>query len=254
MSVTWKGHEKMLTSRLWDSLRLLPFAKSSGSPPTAGSTFSEMGHDLRNSPLRGHAVVASIATAGVLIIVCHLWRPASPAEPNLPSNINLVFGLRGPQTRMPEFAWLGVIMLLRPLAAVASMHWLFNRFPGLGTDGLKERTDDSKQESVRAECPRCRTGTSSAVGSMGSEVDDAFDAQRSFRDADARRKAREAGSTVRVECEVGAISSRWLAGVGHAGRRRRWRGRRVRRVRAPRSSRRSGRPRWWSRCRPSPTR
>ena len=58
----------------------------------------------------------------------------------------------------------------------------------------------------------------------------------------------------RLGCEFGAISSRWLAGVGHAGRRRRWRGRRVRRVRAPRSSRRSGRPGWWSRCRPSPTR
>ena len=136
-----------------------------------------MGHNPRIWRLWDHAAVASIVRASVLIIVYHLWTPASPAEPDLPSNINPVFGLRGPQAPMPVFAWFGVIMLRQPLAAVASMHWRFNRFPGGRTNGLRERTDDSKRGLVRAECPRCRAGTSSAVGSMGSEVDEAFDAR-----------------------------------------------------------------------------
>lgn len=75
-----------------------------------------MGPNPRIFPLSDHAAVAWIETTGVLIIVCHLWTPASPAEPNLPSSINLVFGLRGPQTRMPELAWIGGIRLLQPLA------------------------------------------------------------------------------------------------------------------------------------------
>ena len=83
-----------------------------------------LGYDSR-------AVAAWIATAWILIIICYLWMPASAAdttEPYTPYNINYAYGLRGKQTTMPEIAWLIVVMLLQPIAAVAPMHWFFKRF------------------------------------------------------------------------------------------------------------------------------
>ncbi|MFT4512771.1 MAG: hypothetical protein ACI91B_001470 [Planctomycetota bacterium] len=85
---------------------------------------ARVGYDRR-------AALAWIGTAWVLLIVCYLWMPAPPADPtdpNLPFNINYVYGFNGQQQWMSEIAWLGVVLLLQPLAVVGPMHWLLKRF------------------------------------------------------------------------------------------------------------------------------
>lgn len=71
-----------------------------------------------------------IGTAWLLIVICYLWMPAppvDPANPNLPVNINYVYGLDGAQTWMPELAWLGLWMLLQPLVLVGPTHLVLRR-------------------------------------------------------------------------------------------------------------------------------
>ena len=81
------------------------------------------------------AALAWIATAWVLLIVCYLWMPAPPADPmdpNLPVNITYVYGFEGRPEQMSEIAWLGVVLLLQPLAVVGPMHWMLKRFAPQG--------------------------------------------------------------------------------------------------------------------------
>lgn len=84
---------------------------------------ARVGYDRR-------AALAWVSTAWVLLVICYLWMPAPPVDPldpNKPYNINYVYGLKDAQTWMPELAWLGLLMLLQPLAVAGPMHLLFQR-------------------------------------------------------------------------------------------------------------------------------
>ncbi|MCK5942216.1 MAG: hypothetical protein KAI24_09620 [Planctomycetes bacterium] len=87
---------------------------------------ARVGYDRRS-------MLAWVATAWVLILVCYLWMPPPPepgavVDPNQPVNINYVYGLDGRQTWMPELMWLAVWMLAQPLVLVGPTHLLLRRF------------------------------------------------------------------------------------------------------------------------------
>ncbi|MCA8948140.1 MAG: hypothetical protein KDE27_01480 [Planctomycetes bacterium] len=78
------------------------------------------------------AFLAWVGLAWLLIVVCYAWMPApppDPAAPNLPVNINYVYGFddRRAQTWMPELAWVGLWMALQPLVIVGPTHLLLRR-------------------------------------------------------------------------------------------------------------------------------
>ena len=71
-------------------------------------------------------------TAWALIVVCYVWMPPPPepgadVDPNLPVNINYVFGLDGRQTWMPAPAWLVVWMLAQPTVLAGPTHLALRR-------------------------------------------------------------------------------------------------------------------------------
>jgi hypothetical protein len=67
-----------------------------------------------------------------LMLVCYFLMPAPPPpkdDPNLPVNINYVYGLdddAGPQQWMPPLAWLGLLVLGLPLGLFLPAHLLLN--------------------------------------------------------------------------------------------------------------------------------
>jgi hypothetical protein len=72
------------------------------------------------------------ALAWVLMPVCYFLLPAGPApadDPNLPVNVNYVFGMTDdePQTWMPPLAWLGLLMAGLPLAVYLPTHLVLKR-------------------------------------------------------------------------------------------------------------------------------
>ena len=75
------------------------------------------------------------ALAWVLMPVCYFLLPAPPpseADPNLPVNVNYVYGLddKQPQTWVPPLAWLGLLMAGLPLAVYLPTHLVLKRlFP-----------------------------------------------------------------------------------------------------------------------------
>jgi hypothetical protein len=84
-----------------------------------------LGYDRR-------ALVAWVATAWTLIVICYAWMPPPPApgeviDPNLPVNINYVYGLDGRQTWMPELAWVLLWMLAQPLVLAGPAHLALRR-------------------------------------------------------------------------------------------------------------------------------
>lgn len=67
--------------------------------------------------------------AWVLMLVCYFLMPAPPPppdDPNLPVNINYVYGLSdsGPQTWMPPLMYLGLLMVGLPLCVFLPTHLL----------------------------------------------------------------------------------------------------------------------------------
>ena len=71
-------------------------------------------------------------TAWALIVVCYVWMPPPPepgadVDPNLPVNINYVFGLDGRQTWMPAPVWLFVWMLAQPTVLAGPTHLALRR-------------------------------------------------------------------------------------------------------------------------------
>jgi hypothetical protein len=85
-----------------------------------------LGYDRR--ALLGWTVLAS-----VLILVCYFLMPAPPApagNPNLPVNINYVFGLSGeaPQTWFPQGVYLALLLVVLPAAAFIPTHLVLRRF------------------------------------------------------------------------------------------------------------------------------
>jgi hypothetical protein len=62
-----------------------------------------------------------------LMLVCYFLMPAPPAppsNPNLPVNINYVYGMSGdgPQTRMPPLAYFGLLMIVLPTCVFLPTH------------------------------------------------------------------------------------------------------------------------------------
>jgi len=72
-----------------------------------------LGYDRR-------AFLAWTVLALALVVVCYAWLPPPPAppdNPNLPVNINYVYGLSdsGKQTLMPDLAWLALLLVGLPV-------------------------------------------------------------------------------------------------------------------------------------------
>src|SRR5262245_47170423 len=85
-----------------------------------------LGYDRRSFP-------AWTALAWALLLASYFLLPGPPAplgDPNLPVNVNYVYGLSeaGPQTWLPPLAWLGAMMVLLPLAAWWPTHVFLARF------------------------------------------------------------------------------------------------------------------------------
>lgn len=70
------------------------------------------------------------AMAWVLMPICYFLLPAPPApadNPNLPVNVNYVYGMDGRQTWMPPLAWLGLLMVGLPLLVYLPTHLVLKR-------------------------------------------------------------------------------------------------------------------------------
>ena len=88
----------------------------------------KLGYDRR-------ALVAWTVLAWTLIAISYAFIPAPPAlasAPNAPVNINYVYGLSdaGPQTFMPQPAWLALLVVALPVAIFAPTHAFLRRFAG----------------------------------------------------------------------------------------------------------------------------
>jgi hypothetical protein len=84
-----------------------------------------LGYDRR-------ALVRWTVLAWALVLVCYFLMPAPPAprdNPNLPVNINYVYGLSdaAAQTWMPPLAYLGLMLVVLPLCVYWPTHWLLSR-------------------------------------------------------------------------------------------------------------------------------
>jgi hypothetical protein len=78
------------------------------------------------------ALLVQTVCAWALLVVCFLFTPAPPApaaDPNLPVNINYVFGIgdKAAQTWMPPAAWLALVMLVLPLCIYLPTHLVLRR-------------------------------------------------------------------------------------------------------------------------------
>lgn len=89
---------------------------------------ARVGYDRR-------AFAAWTLIAWVLITVCY-WLlpgpPPDPANPNVPVNINYVYGFddNAAQTLMPQWAWLALLYLGLPLVVFAPTHWALAKYYG----------------------------------------------------------------------------------------------------------------------------
>ncbi len=86
----------------------------------------KLGYDKRALPLW-------TVLAWGLMLVGYFLLPAPPApgnNPNIPVNVNYVYGLSDaqPQTWMPSLAWLAVMLTGLPALVYVPTHWLLKRF------------------------------------------------------------------------------------------------------------------------------
>ena len=84
-----------------------------------------LGYDRR-------ALVGWTLLAWGLMLVCFFLMPAPPApsdNPNLPVNINYVYGLSdaAPQTWMPPLVYFAVMLVVLPVCVFWPTHWLLSR-------------------------------------------------------------------------------------------------------------------------------
>jgi hypothetical protein len=99
-----------------------------------------LGYDRR-------AFLAWTVLAWALMLVCYFFMPPPPAppdKPNLPVNINYVYGLSdaGPQQWMPPLAYLALLIVGMPLCIFWPTHVLLSRFfpsPELVQAGRRRR-------------------------------------------------------------------------------------------------------------------
>jgi hypothetical protein len=79
------------------------------------------------------AFVCWTVLATILMLICYFLMPVPPppeSNPNLPVNINYVYGLHDdqpPQTWMTPLAWLGLILAGLPLCLYLPTHLVFKR-------------------------------------------------------------------------------------------------------------------------------
>lgn len=73
--------------------------------------------------------------AWALLAICRLFLPApppDPAHPNVPVNVNYVYGFSdaAAQTLMPGWAWLLLLFVGLPLLVFWPTHWILQRWRG----------------------------------------------------------------------------------------------------------------------------
>jgi hypothetical protein len=84
-----------------------------------------LGYDRR-------AFLAWTILAGVVLPVCYFWMPpppAPPGDPNLPVNINYVYGPNDdkPQEWMPPLRYFALVMVAMPLCICLPTHLILRR-------------------------------------------------------------------------------------------------------------------------------
>jgi hypothetical protein len=89
---------------------------------------ARLGYDRR-------ALVRWTLLSWVLVLVCYFFMPAPPHptdNPNLPVNINYVYGFNegGPQTIMPQPLYLLLLMIVLPVFIYWPTHWVLDRLWG----------------------------------------------------------------------------------------------------------------------------
>lgn len=83
-----------------------------------------LGYDRR-------AWVACTAVTVPLLIVSYLLVPPPPApDPRAIANLNYVYGFsdKGPQQLMPQWAWLGMMLVGLPLLVFWPTHWMLRKY------------------------------------------------------------------------------------------------------------------------------
>jgi hypothetical protein len=94
------------------------------------------------------AIVGWTALAWLLMVVGYFFMPAPPAppdNPNLPVNINYVYGLsdRAPQSWMPPWEYFGLLMVGLPLCIFLPTHlllgWIMPSTAKMAADGSNRR-------------------------------------------------------------------------------------------------------------------
>lgn len=108
-----------------------------------------LGYDRR-------ALVAWTVVAWMLILVCYFLMPAPPApteNPNLPVNINYVYGLSDakPQQWMPPLVYLGLMMIILPICLFLPTHLVLRRV--FRESHVRSRDVGSPRSSNRPERP-----------------------------------------------------------------------------------------------------
>jgi hypothetical protein len=86
-----------------------------------------LGYDRR-------ALAAWLALAWTVMLVSYLWLPVPPApadNPNLPVNIDYVYGLEdtAPQQATSQGTWLAFVLVAFPVVLWVPMHFLLRRLP-----------------------------------------------------------------------------------------------------------------------------
>ncbi|MGC3967705.1 MAG: hypothetical protein QM775_10135 [Pirellulales bacterium] len=90
-----------------------------------------LGYDRR-------ALVWTTLGAWGLVLVCYFWMPPPPApsdQPNLPVNINYVYGFGNErQSWMPQPLYLALMMVVLPAGLYLPAHLLLRRWKGRGAE------------------------------------------------------------------------------------------------------------------------
>jgi hypothetical protein len=92
---------------------------------------ARLGYDRR-------ALVSWTALAWALMLISYFFLPGPRPDPGLtPVNVDYVFGPSdaAPQSWMPQWAWLALMMSALPLALFAPVHFAMGRWRGLPAHG-----------------------------------------------------------------------------------------------------------------------
>lgn len=110
-----------------------------------------LGYDRR-------ALVAWTLLAWGLVLICFFLMPAPPApsdNPNLPVNINYVYGFSDekPQESLPQLVYLGLMMLVLPTCLFYPTHLLLSRLFAAAATSLTQSSPAKSTPSVSSHVP-----------------------------------------------------------------------------------------------------